>query len=97
TALYLAGLIAGPVSGAILSYFDRLGGLSGWQWLFVVEGLPSSALGLVALRFLDDRPDDARWLSDADKATLRAAHAQAEADTPAANAARSLLAHRDFW
>ncbi|OXJ32462.1 MFS transporter [Burkholderia sp. HI2714] len=97
TALYLAGLIAGPVSGAILSYFDGVGGLRGWQWLFVVEGLPSSALGLVALRFLDDRPDDARWLSDADKAALRAAHAQAEADAPHAHAARPLLAHRDFW
>ncbi|KVG68770.1 MFS transporter [Burkholderia ubonensis] len=97
TALYLAGLIAGPVSGAILSYFDGAAGLSGWQWLFVVEGLPSSALGLVALRFLDDRPDDARWLSDTDKAALRAAHAQAEAGTPDANPARPLLAHRDFW
>ncbi|AOJ43219.1 MFS transporter [Burkholderia lata] len=97
TALYLAGLIAGPVSGAILSYFDGVGGLRGWQWLFVVEGLPSSALGLVALRFLDDRPDDARWLSDADKAALRAAHAHAEADAPHTHAARPLLAHRDFW
>ncbi|HDR9584772.1 TPA: MFS transporter [Burkholderia stabilis] len=97
TALYLAGLIAGPVSGAILSYFDGAAGLSGWQWLFLVEGLPSSVLGLVALRFLDDRPDDARWLSDADKAALRAAHVHAEAGTPDANAARPLLAHRDFW
>ncbi|WP_107313367.1 MFS transporter [Burkholderia metallica] len=97
TALYLAGLIAGPVSGAILSYFDGAAGLSGWQWLFLVEGLPSSMLGLVALRFLDDRPDDARWLSDADKTALRAAHTQAEAGTPNAHAARPLLAHRDFW
>ncbi|WGY70800.1 MFS transporter [Burkholderia cepacia] len=97
TALYLAGLIAGPVSGAILSYFDGAAGLSGWQWLFVVEGLPSSVLGLVALRFLDDRPDDARWLSDADKAALRAAHSHAEAGTPDANTTRPLLAHRDFW
>ncbi|VWC23690.1 major facilitator superfamily protein [Burkholderia lata] len=97
TALYLAGLIAGPVSGAILSYFDGAAGLSGWQWLFLVEGLPSSVLGLVALRFLDDRPDDARWLSDADKAALRAAHTHADASAPEANTARPLLAHRDFW
>ncbi|VWC18981.1 MFS transporter [Burkholderia lata] len=97
TALYLAGLIAGPVSGAILSYFDGAAGLSGWQWLFLVEGLPSSVLGLVALRFLDDRPDDARWLSDADKAALRAAHTHADAGAPEANTARPLLAHRDFW
>ncbi|QDW52149.1 MFS transporter [Burkholderia sp. KBS0801] len=98
TALYLAGLIAGPVSGAILSYFDGVAGLSGWQWLFVVEGLPSSALGFVALRFLDDRPDDARWLSDADKAALRDAHALADAGADnGATPTRPLLAHRDFW
>jgi len=98
TALYLAGLIAGPVSGAILTYFDGVAGLSGWQWLFVVEGLPSSALGFVALRFLDDRPDDARWLSDADKAALRDAHALADAGADnGATPTRPLLAHRDFW
>jgi len=98
TALYLAGLIAGPVSGAILTYFDGVAGLSGWQWLFVVEGLPSSALGFVALRFLDDRPDDARWLSDADKAALRDAHALADACADnGATPTRPLLAHRDFW
>ncbi|AXK63607.1 MFS transporter [Burkholderia sp. IDO3] len=98
SALYLAGMIAGPVSGAILTYFDGVAGLSGWQWLFIVEGLPSSALGFVALRYLDDRPDDARWLSDADKAALRDAHALADADTdPGAAPARPLLAHRDFW
>ncbi|WP_175778696.1 MFS transporter [Burkholderia anthina] len=98
SALYLAGLIAGPVSGAILTYFDGVAGLSGWQWLFIVEGLPSSALGFVALRYLDDRPDDARWLSDADKAALRDAHARADADTDhGAAPARPLLAHRDFW
>ncbi|WP_175793705.1 MFS transporter [Burkholderia ambifaria] len=98
TALYLAGLIAGPMSGAILTYFDGVAGLSGWQWLFVVEGLPSSALGFVALRFLDDRPDDARWLSDADKAALRDAHALADAGADnGATPTRPLLAHRDFW
>ncbi|WP_175908574.1 MFS transporter [Burkholderia sp. BCC1640] len=98
SALYLAGLIAGPVSGVILTVFDGVAGLSGWQWLFVVEGLPSSALGLVALRFLDDRPDDARWLSDAEKAALRDAHAQADADVGNGVAStRPLLAHRDFW
>ncbi|WP_322022804.1 MFS transporter [Burkholderia sp. BCC1977] len=98
TALYLAGMIAGPVSGAILTYLDGVAGLSGWQWLFVVEGLPSSALGFVALRFLDDRPDDARWLSAADKAALRDAHAQADAHADAsAFPQRPLLAHRDFW
>lgn len=97
TALYFAGLISGPVSGAILSYFDGAAGLSGWQWLFLVEGLPSSVFGLVALRLLDDRPDDARWLSDADKAALRAAHAQAEVGARAASTGRPVFGQRDFW
>ncbi|KWF12455.1 MFS transporter [Burkholderia pseudomultivorans] len=98
SALYLAGMIAGPVSGAILTYFDGVGGLSGWRWLFLLEGLPSSVLGLVALRFLDDGPDRARWLSDTDKAALRDAHARAEAGAGSGAAPpRPLLAHRDFW
>ena len=94
-ALYLAGMIAGPVSGAILSYFDGAAGLSGWQWLFLVEGLPSSVLGFVALRFLDDRPDDARWLSDADKAALRRAYAGRSRHAGGEHG--PLLAQRDFW
>src|SRR6185503_18331365 len=65
TSTSLAGVIGGPVSGALLQLKGVLG-LTGWQWLFLVEGLPAVALGFVTLRYLDDRPADARWLSAAE-------------------------------
>lgn len=60
-AIPLAGAIGGPVGGALLSLNGALG-LAGWRWLFLVEGLPSIVLGLVALRYLTDSPENAAWL-----------------------------------
>ena len=61
TAIAAAYVAGGPISGGLLE-LDGLAGLDGWQWLFLVEGLPAIALGLITLRFLDDRPADADWL-----------------------------------
>lgn len=62
----LAGVIGSPISGALL-HLDGLGGLAGWQWLFVLEGLPAVLMGFVILLLLPNRPQDARWLSPAQK------------------------------
>lgn len=62
----LAGVIGSPISGALLQ-MDGLGGLAGWQWLFFLEGLPAVLLGFVVLLVLPNRPQDARWLSPAQK------------------------------
>jgi MFS transporter, ACS family, tartrate transporter len=62
TAIAAAYVAGGPLSGGLLE-LDGLAGLDGWQWLFLVEGLPAIGLGFVTLRFLDDRPADADWLS----------------------------------
>jgi ACS family tartrate transporter-like MFS transporter len=69
TATALAGVIAGPVSGAILG-MHGLAHLSGWQWLFVIEGLPALILGIVVLRYLPDGPKTAAWLSDDERTAL---------------------------
>jgi ACS family tartrate transporter-like MFS transporter len=69
TASALAGVIGGPVSGALLATGGRLG-LAGWQWLFILEGLPSVILGVVVLFYLDDRPGDAKWLTKEEKRWL---------------------------
>src|ERR1700691_1637790 len=61
TATALAGVIAGPVSGALLE-LHGLAGLSGWQWLFTLEGLPAVILGVLVLRILPDGPNEAVWL-----------------------------------
>jgi MFS transporter, ACS family, tartrate transporter len=62
TAIAAAYVVGGPISGGLLE-LDGLAGLDGWQWLFLVEGLPAIGLGIVTLRFLDDRPEQAEWLS----------------------------------
>ena len=58
----LAGVIGSPVSGAILE-LDGMAGLAGWKWLFLLEGFPAVALGVVVLLMLPNRPRDARWLT----------------------------------
>jgi len=67
----LSGIVGGPVSGLILG-MDGIAGLYGWQWLFVLEGLPASLLGFVALKWLSDGPLHAAWLSAAEKNTIAA-------------------------
>jgi MFS transporter, ACS family, tartrate transporter len=69
TAVSAAYVFGGPVSGGLLE-LDSFLGLDGWQWLFLIEGLPAIALGVVTLRYLDERPDDAGWLEPDERAFL---------------------------
>jgi MFS transporter, ACS family, tartrate transporter len=62
TAIPVSGVIGGPISGALLGLSGRLG-LTGWQWLFLLEGLPALVLGVAVLRYLPDRPEGATWLA----------------------------------
>ncbi|HMO46460.1 MAG TPA: MFS transporter [Rubrivivax sp.] len=71
TGATIAVLIAGPFSGAILKYMNGWLGLHGWQWMFVVQGLPASILGIIAFFYLKDKPEQANWLTPAEKAALR--------------------------
>jgi D-galactonate transporter len=66
-AIPLAGIIGGPLSGIILHSFAQSPIMRDWQWLFLFEAIPSLIVGLAVLFFLTDRPEDARWLSQAEK------------------------------
>jgi MFS family permease len=69
-AIAASGVIGNPVSGWIM---DRLGGamgLAGWQWLFIAQGLPSVVVGIWVIFYLNSSIDEARWLTDAEKALL---------------------------
>jgi MFS family permease len=66
TAIPISNIIGGPLSGQLLQ-LNGLGGLQGWQWLFLVEGIPSVLLGVVVWTYLPDRPAYARWLSQEEK------------------------------
>ena len=61
TAGALSGVVGGPVSGALLG-LNHVYGLAGWQWLFLLEGLPAILLGGAVVFFLTDHPRDATWL-----------------------------------
>jgi MFS family permease len=68
----VTGILSNPLSGAIQQYMDQFWGLRGWQWLFLLEGLPAVALGFVVLRWLPDRPATAPWLTSAERDWLTA-------------------------
>ena len=99
TAIPVAGLIGGPVSGAILEN-ARGAGLQAWQWLFILEGVPCVLLSAWVFRSLPDRPADASWLSPEEQRALEADLA-ADRGKPAAveggGSAWTTLAHPLVW
>ena len=70
TAIPLSSVIGGPVSGWILDHLNGAAGIKGWQWLFLLEGLPSVIVGLACLAYLDDEPAAASWLEPAERDAL---------------------------
>lgn len=70
-AMPVTAAVGSALSGFILGLDGTLG-LKGWQWLFLLEGLPSAILGLIVYAYLDDSPQQARWLDDEEKRTLAA-------------------------
>ncbi|MGY4476271.1 MFS transporter [Bradyrhizobium sp. USDA 3364] len=93
TALFMAAaplstVLGSPVSGALLE-MDGMLGFKGWQWLFVLEAVPAVLLGFVVLGFLTDRPEQARWLADDERAWL-VKSMKAENDGKAATASHSI-------
>lgn len=70
-AIPLASVIGAPVSSLLLE-MDGIGGLRGWQWLFLIEGLPACILAFVVFFYLPDGPKNSRWLSDHEKSRIAA-------------------------
>lgn len=84
-ALASSGLIGGPVSGFILSGMDGVWGHTGWQWLFVIEAIPTVLLGIIVLFFLQEDYRKVGWLTEPERdrlGTLLAAERVDEAETP---------------
>lgn len=69
TAIPISAALGGPLSSAILRLDGALG-LSGWQWLFLTETIPSMALGVITLTYLRDTPADAAWLTPDERGWL---------------------------
>lgn len=69
-ATAIAGIIGGPISAWVMVHMAGVSGLKGWQWLLLVEGVPSLLLGGLAFLILSDRPGEAHWLSEKEKAIV---------------------------
>ena len=70
TGVAISGVIGGPLSGMIMTTMAGVRGLAGWQWLFLLEGIPSLVMGVAVLLYLPDAIESARWLPDAEKQVL---------------------------
>jgi len=102
SVIYILGALAGVVIGILsplLLSFDGAQGLQGWQWLFLVEGLPAAFVGVLVLFLLPDSPESARWLDDGEKAWIaRALANDAEAHgAPDAHGVLAALRHPQVW
>lgn len=96
----LAGAIGNPLSGLIMQHLDQSAGLHGWQWLFLLEGIPSVLAGFGVLYYLTDCPRDAKWLADEEREWL-AAHLhqeeQARQERHQADRLAAILQWRVWW
>src|SRR5262245_45458261 len=72
SASALAGVIGGPLAGFIMTSLNGANGWHGWQWVFMLEGVPSVLAGLATWLYLTDKPADARWLSARERELVRA-------------------------
>ncbi|MEO7937775.1 MAG: MFS transporter, partial [Burkholderiaceae bacterium] len=77
SASALAGVIGGPLAGSIMGGLNGVNGWAGWQWVFLVEGIPSVIAGIVTYFYLTDRPEQAHWLTQRERELV---HADLERD-----------------
>ena len=69
-AIAVSGVVGNPISGWIMDSLSGAGGLAGWQWLFLAEGIPSIIVGVFVIFYLNSSIEEAKWLSAEEKALL---------------------------
>jgi len=84
TAIAISNVFGSPLSGAIMQFLDGFNGWQGWQWLFLLEGIPSILVGVLVLILLDDGPRQAKWLSEPERELVLRHLAEDEAAKSAA-------------
>jgi MFS family permease len=70
TAIGVANVVGSPISGGIMQYMDGANGWRGWQWLFLLEGIPSVLVGILVLMLLPNGPKTSAWLTDEEKSLV---------------------------
>ena len=96
TAVPISGLVGGPVSGWIMQTFAGVNGWAGWQWLFLLEGLPAVFLGLIVWFYLDDGIASAKWLDEKEKRLL-SGNIQRESALKSSHSFKESLGDKKVW
>ena len=95
-AIPLSGVVGGPLSGWIMQSLPGVGGMAGWQWMFICEALPSILVGLLVIFYLQDRIRDAKWLSVQEKQILES-HIAREAGRKSEHGLAAMFANPRVW
>ncbi|MEE4461879.1 MFS transporter, partial [Azotobacter chroococcum] len=96
-AIPLSGMLGGPLSGWIMTEFAGAYGWAGWQWMFVLEALPTVLVGLWVLSYLKDRVEDATWLDDEEKQLIQRELAEDNQQKTEHASVRAFVSDRRLW
>ncbi len=98
SATAVSGIVGGPLAGWIMTSLNGASGMSGWQWVFLIEGAVTIVAGSAAWWVLSEKPSDASWLSQPQKALVAdELKADASSQTPVAHDWGALLRSTPFW
>lgn len=96
-AIPLSGMVGGPLSGWIMERFAGVHGWAGWQWMFLIEAVPTVVVGLMVLSYLKDGVKDAHWLDDDEKKLISSELAEDEQHKVTHASAGAFIRDRRLW
>ncbi|SDV49010.1 MFS transporter [Chitinasiproducens palmae] len=97
TSFAIAGVVGGPIAGLIMDVMSNVEGLANWQWLFLVEGIPSVLAGIAVLLYLPEKPAVARWLAPLEREAIET-ELRADNATPGRHATlREAIGNPRLW
>ena len=97
TSFAIAGVVGGPIAGFIMSKMGGVGGLSNWQWLFLLEGIPSVLAGILVILYLPEKPVNAKWLTAFEKQAVTQALEAENRDSSKHSSLRAACANSRVW
>ncbi|MCK0914016.1 MFS transporter [Acinetobacter pittii] len=96
-AIPISGMIGGPLSGLIMDRMSGVHGWFGWQWMFVIEAIPTVIVGLLVLAVLKDSVQDANWLTQEEKNLVKQELAQDNQHKEGHASVKEFIADKRLW
>ncbi len=96
-AIPISGMIGGPLSGLIMDRMSGVHGWFGWQWMFVIEAIPTVIVGLLVLAVLKDSVQDANWLTQDEKNLVKQELAQDNQHKEGHASVKEFIADKRLW